>query len=151
MKKLALFYLASVLTACLAQPTPPPTSTASVPLIITAEDNPYAPRPEDSSLRVGGLILTSIDLTERTDLTPARVELNLLGSLPSVCNELRVKVTPPDRGYQIFVEVYSLINAKLNCEDVFQQFEAGILLGLYSPGTYTVWVNQGMIGDFFVY
>lgn len=151
MKKLALFCLAFLLSACLTQPTPPATSTTTAPVIITAEDNPYAPKPEDSNLRVGGVILTSIDLTERIDLAPARVELNLFGSLPSVCNELRVKVTPPNGGYQIFFEVYSLINPNRNCEDVFQQFEASILLGLYSAGTYTVWVNQAMIGDFVVY
>ena len=140
-----------VLSACLTRPTPAPTSTAIAAVIITGEDNPYAPQPGDSNLRVGGVILTSISLTERADLTPARAELNLFGSLPSVCNELRVKITPPNSAREIFVQVYSLINTKLKCDDVFQQFEADIVLALYSAGTYTVWVNQGRIGDFVVY
>jgi hypothetical protein len=151
MKKPIFLCLAIFLSACLTPPTPAPTFTASVPIIIAAEDNAYAPQPGDNNLRVGGVILTSISLTERADLTPARAELNLFGSLPSVCNELRVKITPPNTAHEIFVQVYSLINAKLKCDDVFQQFEADIVLGLYSAGTYTVWVNQGRIGDFVVY
>jgi len=122
-----------------------------VPYILASEENPYAPRPEDADRQVAGLILTSMQLSERTDLTPTRVQLNLLGSMPSVCNELRIEFHPPNDTYQIQLEVYSLVNPDVNCDNVFQQFEASLLFGVYSPGRYTVWVNQGLIGDFIVY
>lgn len=148
MKKLTLLILIFILSACVASPTPEPTSTIAAPLVITAEDNPYSPQPGDTALRLTGVVLTSINLVERSDLTPVRVELNLLGSLPSVCNQLRMEVSPPNEQYQIFVDVYSLINPNKNCDNVFQQFEASVLLGAYSPGKYTVWINKGYIGDF---
>jgi len=140
-----------MLTACFSTPTPEPAIGPAWPSIIIAEDNPYAPKPGDNGLERTGVILTSINLAERTDLDPVRVELNLFGSLPSICNELRVEMNPPNPQYQIFIEVYSMVNPNLDCENVFQQFEASVLLGLYSPGRYTVWINDGLIGDFVVF
>ena len=145
------FLLLLISSACLAAPAPEPTITPAAPYILAAEENPYAPRPEDADRQVTGLILTSMQLSERTDLTPARVQLNLMGSMPSVCNELRIEFHPPNATYQIQLEVYSLVNPDVNCDNVFQQFEASLLFGVYSPGRYTVWVNQGLIGDFIVY
>ncbi len=102
-------------------------------------------------MQTGGVILTSLDLIEQIDNTPVRVALNLLGSLPRACNELRMEVADPNEQYQIFVDVYSLVNLNVKCENVFQQFEATILLGVYSAGRYTVWVNNELVGDFVSY
>jgi hypothetical protein len=66
--------------------------------------------------------------------------------MPSVCSEPRVKVNRPNEQYQIIVEVYSVADLKLKCENVFQQFEVNILLGQYSPGQYTVWINENFAG-----
>jgi hypothetical protein len=151
MKRVALLSLAFILAACAEAPAAEPTATAAGPIILVAEENPYAPKPGDTSLQRAGLILTSIDLSDRTDLTPARVGLHILGSLPSICHELRMEMSPPNRQYQIFIEVYSVVNLNLDCENVFQQFEADILFGMFSPGRYTVWMNKGYIGDFIVY
>jgi hypothetical protein len=151
MKRIAFLSLAFMFAACAEASTPEPTATVSGPTILVAEENPYAPEPGDTSLERAGLILTSIDLSEKTDLAPVRVGLNLLGSLPSICHELRMEVSPPNNQYQIFIEVYSVVNLNLDCENVFQQFEADILFGVYSAGRYTVWINKGYIGDFIVY
>jgi len=151
MKKNIFLFLSILLSACIAQPTPEPTPTNSIPFIITAADNPYEPKPEDINMQIGGVVLTSVGLTEQTDSTPVRVKLNLLGSLPRACNELRMEVADPNEQYQIFVEVYSLVNPNVECENVFQQFEATVLLGVYSSGRYTVWVNNGLVGDFVSY
>lgn len=151
MKRLACSFLGLFLSACLAVQTPESTATTTVPFILRAEENPYAPRPEDAGLQIAGVVLTSINLSERTELTPARVQLSLSGSLPSVCNELRIDASPPNGQYQIFVEVYSLVNSNLVCDNVFRQFEATIMFGVYSPGRYTVWINNGLIGDFITY
>ena len=102
-------------------------------------------------MQIGGVVLTSIGLAEQAESTPVRVRLNLLGSLPRACNELRMEVVYPNEQYQIFVEVYSLANPNVECENVFQQFEATVLFGVYSAGRYTVWVNNELVGDFVSY
>ena len=138
-----------MLSACAVQPaaTPLPT-TENLPFVITPEENPYAPRPEDSGTQRSEVILTSIDLSERSDLTPVRNEFHVLGSMPSTCNELRIKVNPPNQDYQIFIEIYSISDPVLKCDNVFQQFNITVLLGVYSAGRFTIWVNDGYIGDF---
>jgi len=149
-KRLA-FLLALLLSSCIRQPTPEPTSTPRAPQVLSAEDNPYAPKIEDVGLVRAGIILTSIHLSERTDLNPARIQINFLGSMPRTCNEFRLQVTPPDKEYRIFIEAYSMTDPETKCENVFQQFETDILLGAYSPGRYTIWVNNEYVGDFVSY
>lgn len=152
MKKIALLYFAFLLAGCLAQPapvpTPIPTATESAPFIIKQEENPYVPRPEDTGKRRVEVILTTTNLFERSDLTPLQNELRIFGSMPSTCGDLRVIINPPNNTYQILVEVYSVVDPILKCENVFQQFEAVVLLGIYSAGRFTIWVNDVYAGDF---
>jgi hypothetical protein len=146
------FLFSLILASCSTfQPVPPPTPTASVPYVIKGAENPYAPLLKDVSLKQDGVIITSASLSERYDLNPIRAELHLLGSMPSVCSELRVKVNPPDEQYRVIVEVYSVSDLKLNCENVFQQFKISLLLAQYSPGQYTVWVNDNLAGTLAAY
>lgn len=151
MKKFMLFCFALLLSACSGQPTPEPTPTASGPLVIRLEDNSYAPKPEDLGMQKAGVVLTSLDLFEIAGITPVRTELTILGSTPSACHELRIVVNPPDNDYQIFIEIYSIVDPKLNCDNVFQQFEASILLGEYSSGVYSIWVNSRFVGTIVSY
>lgn len=151
MKRFTFIIPVVLLAACVSLPTPEPTPTTAAPIIIQVEENPYRPQSGDVSLKLAGALVNSTSLVERFDLDPFRVELNISGSLPSVCNELRINVAPPNASYQIFIEVYSLINKDINCDNVFQQFEANLLLGVYSNGRYTVWVNDGYAGDFITY
>jgi len=151
MKSVLFLVIAAFLSACVAVLTPIPTTITGIPVMLLVEENPYRPQPEDASFRPAGVVLTNTGLLERFDLDPFRVELTLSGSLPSVCNELRVEVAPPNTNYQVFVEVYGMVNPKINCDNVFQQFEASILLGVYSTGRYTVWVNESLVGDFITY
>jgi hypothetical protein len=144
---LLLPLLSLILISCTAlQPAPTPTSTASAPHVLKQEENPYAPKIEDVSLKQDSVILTSVSLSERYALTPIRAELHVLGSMPSVCSELRIKVNPPNEQYQIRIEVYSVADLKANCENVFQQFEVSLLLGEYTAGQYTVLVNDSLAG-----
>ena len=140
-----------LLNSCITQPSAEPRPTASGPIVIKLEENPYAPKPEDLSMTRAGVILTSLDLSELPDSTPLRSELTILGSMPSVCNELRIKVNPPDAAYKVHIEVYSIVNPNLNCENVFQQFETSILLGEYSAGQYSIWVNNSFVGEMVSY
>jgi hypothetical protein len=148
MKRTLPLLLILILSACAAlQPALPPTPTVSAPFVLKQEENPYAPKLEDVSLKQDGVTLTSASLSERYDLTPIRAELHVLGSMPSVCSELRIKVNPPNNQYQVIVEIYSVADLKLNCENVFQQFDTTILMGQYSAGQYTVWVNDNFAGS----
>ena len=147
MKRTLFLLLILITSACATKPTPEPTPTASAPYILKQEENPYAPKPEDLSLKQDGVILTSTSLSERFDLTPIRAELHVLGSMPNVCSELRIKVNPPNIKYQISIEIYSVSDSKLKCENVFQQVDTTILLGAYSAGQYSVWVNESFVGS----
>jgi hypothetical protein len=146
-----LFVLTAVIAACIPMPTAEPTATASPPYRITMEENPFAPQTGDLGLQIAGANITSVSISERLDLTPPRVVVGVLGSMPSVCNDLRVLVNLPDDNFRIFIEVYSLITPDIQCDNVFQQFEANVLLGTYSSGRYTIWVNDGLVGDFVAY
>ena len=102
-------------------------------------------------MRQADVILTSLTLSERLESTPIRAELHISGSMLSSCHELRIKVTPPNHEYQVSIEIYSIVNPNLNCENVFQQFETSLLLGEYSTGRYSIWVNDELIGDMISY
>lgn len=151
MKRIFFLIPLLMLGACDAIPTIEPTATISKPFVIRSVENSFSPRPEDGNLQIGGVEIASMDLSEITNVEPTRVQLTFLGSMPRACNELRINVSPPDEQFQIQVEIYSLVDTKVECENVFQQFEASVLLGVYSPGRYTVWVNGGLIGDFVTY
>jgi hypothetical protein len=62
-----------------------------------------------------------------------------------------VDIGAPDEDYNVFIEVYSLIDPNIQCDNVFQQFETSILLGTYSPGRYSVYINGALMGDFVSY
>jgi hypothetical protein len=148
MKRISPLLLCLILASCaVLHPAPTPAPTISAPYVVRHEDNPYAPKLEDVGMKEENIILTSTSLSERYDLTPIRAELHILGSMPSVCSELRIKVNPPNAQYQIGIDTYSVANLKLNCENIFQQFEVSLLLGEYSPGQYTVWVNDTFVGS----
>ncbi|MDP1545754.1 MAG: hypothetical protein Q8L87_07015 [Anaerolineales bacterium] len=151
MKYIRFLIVFLFLSACAPAPTAEPTATASAPYRITAEENLYAPRTGDLGRQIADVTITSVNLSERFDLTPSRVVVRFLGSMPGVCNELRINVEPPDEEFRIFIEVYSLSDASLTCDRVFQQFEASIMLGTYSNGRYTIWVNDSLVGDFVTY
>jgi hypothetical protein len=143
--------LVLLLSACFVQPALESKPTANAPFVLKSVDNPNPPKSEDLNLTIGGVVLNSLDLSEQTGTNPVQVKLNLLGSLPRACDQLRMEVSDPNQQYQILIRVYSLVNPRPKCENVFQQFETSILLGVYSPGRYTVVVNGSLVGDFVSY
>lgn len=143
--------LALALGACLTAPTPEPASTAAPPYRIAQDENPYEPQLQDLGRRIESVTITSVSLSERYEYSPPRSALYVIGYMPSVCNELRVNINPPDEQFRVFIEVYSLVNPDIQCDNVFQQFEASILFGTYSPGRYSVWINDSLVGDFVSY
>jgi hypothetical protein len=146
-----LFLIFIFISACAVIPTPEPTATAPAPFRITPDENIYAPRVDDFDRQVAGVTITAVSLVEKYEYSPPRAMLNILGYMPSVCNEFRVEINPPDGNFRVYINVYSLVNTNINCENVFQQFEANILFGYYSAGRYTVWINESLAGDFVSY
>lgn len=140
-----------LLTSCTTLPTPEPTATAVVPYRITPDENPFAPELADVNWQVATVTIMSVGLSEQYEFSPPRAMLSLVGYMPSVCNELRVNINPPDEEFNLYIDVYSLINPDVQCDNVFQQFETSILLGTYSPGRYAVWINDVLMGDFVSY
>ena len=96
MKRIALLCCALLLGACFAQPASAPTPTAVAPFVIKQEDNPYALQVADAGKRQDKVMITSSDLSERSDLTPVQIDLHILGSMPTTCSQLRIKVNPPN-------------------------------------------------------
>jgi hypothetical protein len=148
---LPVLLLTLILSGCIAVPTEEPTPTAAPPFRITPDENPFEPQIEDVGRQVATVTITSVSLSERYDFSPPRSVLSLVGYMPSVCNELRVDIGAPDEDYNVFIEVYSLIDPNIQCDNVFQQFETSILLGTYSPGRYSVYINGALMGDFVSY
>jgi hypothetical protein len=132
-------------------PTPEPTPTITSPSVLISADNQYRLQAGEETLTRGGVEFSSVSLIERVDLNPIRVEVNFIGSLPTTCNQLRLEVGLPDDQYQINITAYSIVKSGPKCEQVLQQFEATILLGVYSPGRYVVLINGGPVADFVVY
>lgn len=143
--------LPMLLSACLPAPTPQPTQTPAAPYRIAPDENPYEPGLKDTGRQVAAVTITSVLLVEKYEYTPPRTAMVITGYMPSVCNELRIEINPPDGQFRVLVEAYSLIDPDIQCDNVFQQFEAEILLGIYSPGRFTVWVNDAPAGDFVSY
>ena len=148
---LPVFLLVLILSGCITAPTPEPTPTAAAPYRITPDENPFEPQIEDVGRQIATVTITSVSLSELYDYSPPRSMLSLVGYMPSVCNELRVDIGAPDEDYNVFIEIYSLIDATIQCDNVFQQFETSILLGTYSPGRYSVYINGALMGDFVSY
>lgn len=138
-------------SACSPIPTQESTPTALIPYRITPDENPYEPDLQDAGRQVAAVTVTSVILSEKYEYTPPRAAIVITGYMPSVCNELRVEISPPDEQFRVFIEAYSLIDPDIQCDNVFQQFEAEILLGTYSPGRFSVWVNDALVGDFVSY
>ncbi|MCC6260300.1 MAG: hypothetical protein IT311_05495 [Anaerolineales bacterium] len=150
MKKIIYVFLLA-LTGCIAAPTAEPTPAPAPPAVLVSADNAYAPQPGDANLTRATVVVSSVSLIERLDLSPTRVEVNLAGSLPTTCNQLRLEVGLPNERYEINISLYSVVTSGAKCEQVLQQFEASVLLGVYSNGRYEVFINGGRVGDFIVY
>ena len=153
----------SLLVACalapppgaISQPTEParpakvqtvlPASTAE-PLISPAPKTlPLFPTP--GSEGNSGIYLEGVQISALEN-NPAQVMLNLTGSLPTPCHKLKVKISDPDSQNRIYVVVSASVDARAKCIQVISPFETSILLGTFSPGVYTVWVNGAQVGEF---
>lgn len=113
-----------------------PLPTFSLPTMIPM---PYMPRNEDARLMRGAVFLESADVLVLESYPPQYV-LNLQGTLPTPCHELRVQAQPPDAEGNVRIEVYSVTDPQKICIQVLKPFAVQIPL-LSGTGEYTFWVN----------
>ena len=156
MKK--LLYAVALLffvTGCTPQLTPTVEPAFTLAPTLVVDDNPeeevelppYSPQLGDSKMTKGSAIISSVYVIfSGTD--PNEVLVHISGYLPTPCHELRIIVPEPDENGDIFMDVYSLTQPDLLCEQVLRAYDITVNLGAYPRGSYWVWVNGGKAGNF---
>jgi hypothetical protein len=105
--------------------------------------NPYAPQPGDENMQRSPAFVDKMDILA-AESYPLQYRLELAGSLPTPCHQLRISIQEPDTSGNIYMEVYSLDSGQM-CTQMLQPFDATIPLQ-YPPGQYTLWINTQQIG-----
>jgi hypothetical protein len=108
--------------------------------------NSYAPGKGDESLQRGPVYIDSTD-TLTLESFPLQFQLNVKGSLPTPCHQLRVVIDPPNEQNEIHVSLYSLVDPNTVCTQVLKPFEANIPLSSFPSGKYSVFVNDEKVGE----
>jgi hypothetical protein len=143
-RKLVIFYvlLALLLVACNGADTP-----------VTSQ--PGDPQPVPTSTRDLGEIQEGAVFIDSSDLLimesyPVQINLHLVGNLPTPCHHFQADVAMPDSQNQIHVRVYSLVNPAVMCTQVLQPFDESVSIPMAgaADGTYSVWVNGELVGEF---
>ena len=111
--------------------------------------NSYKPQPSDGNMNRGNVFL-DLEGSEILVMESAPVQVNVLlkGDLPDPCHELRVVPTTDEAAKRVDLEVYSLTKKGGACITVLQSFEATIMLGSFTGGTYEVFANGEKLGEF---
>ena len=107
---------------------------------------PWEPAAGDEDMSRGEVFVDTQDILVLESFPPQFV-LALAGSLPTPCNQLRVRVSDPDAQNRILVEVYSLVDPGQACIQVLEPFEANVPLGSFASGEFTVLINGQEIGQ----
>jgi hypothetical protein len=79
---------------------------------------------------------------------PVQAELSIRGALPTPCASLEWHVAPPDEDGRILVEAFSLQASGLDCIQVLAELDENLPLGSYAKGSYSVWLNGELVGEF---
>ena len=153
MKKIILIVILVMLSACTNNPeqTQPTEIIVIEPTIVIVEETPippaYLPLSSDGRLTKAKVMIDSAGLIFTTS-EPVQVELILRGYLPTPCHELRIHIPEPDEEGNIMIRIYSLTDPDVLCEQVLRSFHETIILGVYPRGSYLVWINGGVVGNF---
>jgi inhibitor of cysteine peptidase len=79
---------------------------------------------------------------------PVQVQVNLQGSLPNPCHQLRVNPSQPDSQNRIQIEVYSVTKPDTMCTEVLKPFNVQFPLGNLSTGHYLIYINGELLAEF---
>ncbi len=103
--------------------------------------------PDDGGLVRGPVYVDEAELI-LLESFPVQVELVIRGALPTPCASLEWRAEPPDEQGRIMVEAFSLQDPSLACIQVLQEMEERLPIGSYSEGSYSVWLNGELVGEF---
>jgi inhibitor of cysteine peptidase len=109
--------------------------------------SPLAPQPGDKGLSRANAYVDNIEL-RIMESYPVQIGLDIQGTLPTPCHQVRIEVIPPDADNRIVVDVYSVVDPNMVCAQVLADFEASLTLGSFPSGHYSVWVNGKPAGEF---
>jgi len=109
--------------------------------------SPLDPFPGEENMSRGSLVIRESHL-QIMESYPLQIALDIQGELPSPCHHLRAEVSEPDDQGRIQVELYSLSDPEVICIQVLEPFETNLSLGSYPDGSYTVWLNGELVGEF---
>jgi hypothetical protein len=107
---------------------------------------PWQPQVADQNLQRGEAFVEGMDILVMESF-PRGYTLNLSGTLPTPCHQLRVEVAAPDSQNRIQVSVYSVVDPNVICVQMLAPFEQGIPLQGLPDGKYTVLVNGKEAGN----
>jgi len=105
-----------------------------------AYPSPLEPIPGEAGMDRGEVFVDETQLLMMESFPPQYV-LQVSGSLPTPCHNLRANISEPDTQNQINVELYSLVDPNVACTQVLEPFQTGITLGTLPQGSYTVLLN----------
>ena len=126
--------------------TPSPDDTVSSDQPSAGAPSPLTPVPGEEKMAKGSAFVDSAEIATMESFPPQFL-LQLSGSLPTPCHQLRVNVSDPDEQNRINVEVFSVVKPDEICIQVLEPFETSVNLGSYSAGTYTIVVNGKEVGQ----
>jgi hypothetical protein len=98
------------------------------------------------SMQRGDVKIDSLDILV-SDSFPPEYHLDVKGSLPSSCHELRTTVDRPTFENKIQVRVFSIYDPYAVCAQAAKNFQASIPLGSYIRDSRQVFVNDVEIGE----
>jgi hypothetical protein len=79
---------------------------------------------------------------------PMQVSVIVKGDIPSPCHDIEWEVAEPNEDNEIHVTLWSFRASGVSCAALLEPFEEQVPIGDFSEGGYSVWVNEGKVGDF---
>ncbi len=146
---ISLILFLSLLTACAtpqpSTPVPDETNKTAVPPGSELPQGSYAPTSGDQSKQRGDVSIDSLAIRVQNSFPPSYM-LDVKGSLPTPCHNLREVVDQPGYEDAIRIQIYSVYDPYTACAQVVQPFETSIPLGSYVRGSHAVFVNGHEVG-----
>jgi len=157
---IAMILMVFLLSAC-APPasgeptqTPTPAQTADpngIPGTSNEDEgsipSPLEPLPNEENMVRGNVFIDNLEVL-LLESFPIQAALQIQGSLPTPCHNLRADVNWSEGEPRIDVDLYSLAGPDAICVQVLEPFDTNISLGSFPEGEYTVWVNGEQVGEF---
>jgi hypothetical protein len=109
--------------------------------------SPLDPLPGEESMDRGEAFVDDIQLLVMESFPPQYL-LQVRGSLPTPCHNLRADISEPDAQNRIDIVLFSLVDPDMTCIQVLESFQTGINLGSFPQGSYTVLLNGEQVAEF---